>query len=98
MNEEFENKEHCNCFCNSKGFRKFLIVALGSFVGVFCALSLFCALHRPPMMVPSHCHCHSCHCHCNHGFHHPKFQKHHKFNKIDKFKKDVEKENEQDED
>ena len=41
-----------DCFCKSKGFRKFLIVALGSFVGVFCALSLFAALHRPPMMQP----------------------------------------------
>lgn len=37
------------CFCQSKGFRKFLTVALGSFVGVFCALSLFSALHKPPM-------------------------------------------------
>ena len=37
------------CFCQSKGFRKFLITALGSFVGVFCALSLFAALHKPPV-------------------------------------------------
>ena len=37
------------CFCKSKWFRKFLTTALGSFVGVFCALSLFAALHKPPM-------------------------------------------------
>ena len=48
-NEEKETK----CFCQSKGFRKFLVVALGSFVGVFCALSLFAALHKPPMMPPA---------------------------------------------
>ena len=44
MNEEknVETKE-CNCFCKSEGFRKFLIVALGTFVGVYFALSLFTA-------------------------------------------------------
>ena len=50
MTEEMEKttlKEEC--FCKSKGFRKFLVVAGGSFVGVFCALSLFAALHKPPM-------------------------------------------------
>lgn len=57
MTEEqnYETQEQCNCICKSKGFRKFLIVALGSFVGVFCALSLFAALHKPPM--PHHRHC-----------------------------------------
>ena len=45
-------EEKCNCFCHSKGFRKFLVVALGSFVGVFCALSLFAALHKPPVPAP----------------------------------------------
>ena len=48
-----ENRE-CKCLCHSKAFKKFLVVALGSFVGVFCALSLFAALHKPPMMVPHH--------------------------------------------
>ena len=47
--------------CHSKGFRKFLIVATGTFVGAFLALSLFAALHRPPMPVPmpmpAHCPC-----------------------------------------
>ena len=42
-------KEKCNCICQSKFFKKFLVIALGSFVGVFCALSLFAALHRPPV-------------------------------------------------
>ena len=54
-----ENKiveeETCHCFCKSKGFRKFLIVASGSFVGVFLALSLFSALNKPPMPAPMPC-------------------------------------------
>ena len=61
MSDENHNvevkEEKCNCFCHSKGFRKFLVVALGSFVGVFCALSLFAALHKPPMMMPCPCGC-----------------------------------------
>lgn len=72
MTEEqnFEVKEEkCNCICHSKEFKKFLVIALGSFVGVFCALSLFAALHRPPAPMPyrgghemrppiyRHCHC-----------------------------------------
>lgn len=63
---EHEHHHEHECFCHSKGFRKFLIVALGSFVGVFCALSLFCALHKPPMpygpygapmFAPHNCNC-----------------------------------------
>ena len=52
MTEENLNVEatkECKCFCKSEGVKKFIIVALGSFVGVYCALSLFAALHRPPM-------------------------------------------------
>ena len=51
MTEEnkIQNVETKECFCKSKSFRKFLITALGSFVGVFCALSLFAALHKPPV-------------------------------------------------
>lgn len=52
MTEEnkIEKKEEtCNCICKSKGFRNFLVVATGTFVGGFCALSLFAALHKPPM-------------------------------------------------
>ena len=45
-----ETKEENKCFCQSKFFRKFLVIALGTFVGVYSALCLFTALHRP--MVP----------------------------------------------
>lgn len=47
-----ENKvvvETKECFCQSKWFKKFLVKALAVFVGTYCALSLFAALHRPPM-------------------------------------------------
>ena len=46
MSEEEKNEN--KCFCQSKSFRKFLVIALGTFVGVYAALSLFAALHRPP--------------------------------------------------
>ena len=46
---ENEKKE---CLCQSKGFRKFLIIASGSFVGVYLALSLFFAIHKPPVFIP----------------------------------------------
>ena len=49
MTEENKIVEEKTCLCQSKGFKKFLIVAGGSFVGVFLALSLFAALHKPPM-------------------------------------------------
>lgn len=55
MNENFVQKEReCKCFCHSECFKDFLKIALGSFVGVFCALSLFAALHKPPVcpMMP----------------------------------------------
>ena len=54
MSDEIKNVEEkeTKCFCQSKGFRKFLTIALGTFVGVYCALSLFAALHRPPMFRP----------------------------------------------
>lgn len=55
-NYNVEVKEE-KCFCHSKGFRKFLVVALGSFVGVFLALCLFAALHKPPMPMPCPCGC-----------------------------------------
>ncbi|MBQ8847420.1 MAG: hypothetical protein IJ003_00575 [Candidatus Gastranaerophilales bacterium] len=71
MSEEIKIDTNKECFCKSKGFRSFLVVSLGSFVGVFCALSLFAALHKPPMM--------------HHGFgpkfhhyHHHAMMKHHK--------------------
>ena len=49
---ETEQKDKCSCFVHCECIRKFLIVALGSFVGVFCALSLFAALHKPPFPCP----------------------------------------------
>lgn len=60
-NKETEVKE-CNCFCHSKGFRKFLTIALGTFVGVFCALSLFAALHKQPMIIPQNPYARPCPC------------------------------------
>ena len=65
VNEGVKNE----CFCQSKWFRKFLVKALAVFVGTYCALSLFAALHKPPvppcpfghgpMMRPAmHCHHH----------------------------------------
>jgi len=54
MSDEIKTEEkECKCFCKSKGFRNFVTIALGTFVGVYCALSLFAALHRPPMMPPN---------------------------------------------
>ena len=52
MTEEFTKEEKQECFCKSKGFRKFLTIALATFVGVYSALCLFFALHRPPMIPP----------------------------------------------
>ena len=50
-----EVKEEKKCICQSEEFKKFLIVTFGSFVGVFLALSLFAALHKPPMpIIPHH--------------------------------------------
>lgn len=54
MTDEIKEIKHEECFCKSKGFRSFLVISLGSFAGVFCALSLFVALHKPqvPPMPP----------------------------------------------
>ena len=49
MNQEIREEKKCTCICCSEGFRDFLKIALGSFVGVFLALTLFAALHKPPM-------------------------------------------------
>lgn len=72
-----ENKEECKCFCKSEGFRNFLTIALGTFVGFYAALSLFAALHKPPMMCPHRCgqmfggHPHmAAPCPFKHGHHH----------------------------
>ena len=82
MTDENKNVEvKHECFCKSKWFRKFMVTTLGSFVGVFCALSLFAALHKPPMppcpfgpkmmmRPPMHCHHHMNHHKGHHADHH----------------------------
>ena len=50
MSNENETIKNETCFCKSEGFKKFVVVSLGTFVGGFCAISLFTALHKPPMM------------------------------------------------
>ena len=83
MTEEIKNVEEKNntCFCQSKSFKKFLVIATGTFVGVFCALSLFAALHRPPMMHHNHHMIRPIGCPCHHHFyqgHHAKHKGMHK--------------------
>lgn len=75
-NVEVKEEHKCNCFCHSKGFRKFLVIALGSFVGVFSALSLFAALHKPPMMMPP------CPCRCQ--MMRPAMHHHHHFDRANR--------------
>ena len=57
MNEEVksESKEK-ECFCKSELVQRTIAVTIGSFIGVYLALSLFCAMHRPPMMIHHHKH------------------------------------------
>lgn len=75
MSEEIRVEEHHHheCICQSKSFRKFLVVAGGTFVGVFLALSLFAALHKPPVMVPMG----GCPCGCHSGMARPYMVPHH---------------------
>ena len=62
-------EETCKCFCKSEWFKKFLIKTLAVFIGTFSALSLFAALHKPPMIKPvpygmkRPCHCQMYHFH-----------------------------------
>lgn len=66
-NVEVKDERH-ECFCHSKWFRKFLIISLGTFVGVYFALCLFTAIHKPPMMPhPFAC---PCGCMMKHSHHH----------------------------
>ena len=55
MNEEVknENKEQ-TCFCKSELVQRTIAVTIGSFIGVYLALSLFCATHKPPTMMFHH--------------------------------------------
>ena len=52
MSEELKNEDK-KCFCQSKGFKTFLVVALGSFTGVYAALCLYTLMHRPPFLPPA---------------------------------------------
>ena len=99
MTEEIKNVEvkEETCFCKSKEVRKFLTIALGTFVGVFSAMSLFAALHKPPMMIPTHFRgpmMRPCPCHVHHHFDngrrgdfHKKYMKVHCDKKMEKFEK-----------
>jgi len=49
---EDHHEHHHECLCQSKWFKKFLIVTLGTFTGAFLALSLFAALNKPPVIIP----------------------------------------------
>lgn len=76
--------ETCNCICKSEGFRNFLVVATGTFVGAFCALSLFAALNKPPMPYPMHCaHMRPYIAQPHHFAKHHKGQKHHFHKKME---------------
>ena len=47
MTEEVKNVEkQSECYCRKRA-KDILTIAIGSFVGVYCALSLFAALHKP---------------------------------------------------
>ena len=48
------NESKCNCCELCKTCKKVLTIALGTFIGFYCATSLFFALHKPPMMHHSH--------------------------------------------
>ena len=83
-NNEIKVIQEEKCFCKSKFFKSFASVALGTFVGGFCAISLFAALNKPPMM-PFHHPMMS-------GFHHPHhhmMQTHHKHHKDCKCRKEM---------
>ena len=86
--EKIEIKNEC--FCKSTWFREFLARTLAGFVGVYCALSLFAALHKPPMppcpftrgpMMRPPVHCYHHHNHFNHA----------KFKKGEFYRKNIEK-------
>ena len=56
-NEEIKDveqeKKECNCeFCRVA--KKVLTIAIGTFIGFYCAMSLFYLMHRPTVMCPCH--------------------------------------------
>lgn len=87
-------EEKCTCFCKSEWFKKFLTKTLAVFIGTFSALSLFAALHKPPMMKPvpfGGAMVRPCHCKMHHfdGYRGPRGDFHRKMEKRDfqKFEK-----------
>lgn len=50
-NEEIKQEIQHECFCR-KRLKDVFVIALGSFIGVYCALSLFSAIHRPRFNPP----------------------------------------------
>lgn len=58
MSEEIKTeKNEEKCFCKCEFVQRTLAVTVGSFIGVYFALNLFCLTHRPPaMMFPHHRH------------------------------------------
>ena len=63
MSEELNTIHEEKCFCKSEFFKRFASVALGTFVGGFCAISLFASLNKPPMMPMMPMMHHSIHSH-----------------------------------
>lgn len=102
MSEEIKTAQENKCFCQSPFFKKFSTIALGTFVGGFCAISLFAALNKPPMMpmapmmMPKagfhhmmHNH-HKCDCPCHKKMMKKHFEKKAEFYKELKEKKELE--------
>ena len=105
MSEENKVIQEKECFCQNKYAKKFATVALGTFVGGFCAISLFAALNKPPMIVPmnpmmfggapyhkmmmNH-HKHNCDCPCHKKMMKKHFEKKAEFHKKMTEKKDFE--------
>ena len=53
IKENTEKEEKCECkYC--KALKKILATAIGTFIGFYCAMSLFFVMHRPPVMCPCH--------------------------------------------
>ena len=80
--EKITETKETKCPCQllvSEGFKKFLIVASGTFVGVYLAISLFALAHKPPMPPMAHHHFMPP---CQHVQGH--FKHHKDFNRIDK--------------
>lgn len=80
--EKITQNQECDCICKNKYFKLGLTVAISSFIGLYCAMSLFFAIHKPPMPP----------CPCAHnGFHRPAFEYQMKFDKDRGCKKDFKK-------